>query len=148
MAVFASEAKVDGVPFAELLGSKLPLVRWDEIKGDVIQGGKKIIELRGRSSFQSPAYVSIEMIAAAMGGKKFEWPAGCYVNTPKYHNVMMAMPTVIDGTGVHYSEVKGTADEMAALDASYEHLCKMRDEIIDLGIIPAVADWKTVNPNL
>ena len=88
------------------------------------------------------------MIAAAMGGKKFTWPAGCYVNTPKYHNVMMAMPTVIDATGVHYSEVKGTPEEMAALDASYEHLCKMRDEIIGLGIIPAVSEWKTVNENL
>ena len=148
MAVFASEAKIDGTPFTELLGNRLPLVKWDEIKQNVIQGGKKIIELRGRSSFQSPSYVSIEMIAAAMGGKPFTWPAGCYVNTPEYHNVMMAMPTVIDGTGVHYSEVKGTAEEMAALGASYEHLCKMRDEIIDLGIIPAVADWKTVNPNL
>ena len=148
MAVFASEAKVDGTPFTELLGTRLPLVRWDEIKQDVIQGGKKIIELRGRSSFQSPAYVSIEMIGAAMGGRKFEWPAGCYVNTPEYHNVMMAMPTVIDATGVHYTDVKGTAEEMAALEASYEHLCKMRDEIIGLGIIPAVADWKSVNPNL
>ena len=88
------------------------------------------------------------MIAAAMGGKPFTWPAGCYVNTPEYHNVMMAMPTVIDGTGVHYTRVKGTAEEMAALQASYEHLCKMRDEIIGLGIIPAVADWKTLNPNL
>jgi hypothetical protein len=148
MAVFASKAMVDGQPFAELLGSKLPLVRWEEIKGDVIQGGKKIIELRGRSSFQSPAYVSVEMIAAAMGGKKFEWPAGCYVNTEKYHNVMMAMPTVIDATGVHYAEIEGTAEELASLDASYAHLCKMRDEIIDLGIIPAVADWHALNPNL
>ena len=61
---------------------------------------------------------------------------------------MMAMPTVIDATGVHYSEVKGTAEEMAALEASYEHLCKMRDEIIDLGIIPPVSEWKTLNQNL
>lgn len=148
MAVFASKVKVEDKPFTELLGTKLAHDRWEEIKGNVIQGGKKIIELRGRSSFQSPAYVSVEMIAAAMGGKKFEWPAGCYVCTEKYHNVMMAMPTVIDATGVHYAEVTGTAEEMAALDASYEHLCKMRDEIIELGIIPAVADWKTVNPNL
>lgn len=148
MAVFASKVTVDGKPFSELLGTKLPLVRWEEIKGNVIQGGKRIIELRGRSSFQSPAYVSVEMIAAAMGGKKFGWPAGCYVNTEKYHNVMMAMPTVIDGTGVHYGEVEGTAEEMAALDASYAHLCKMRDEIIGLGIIPPVSEWKTVNPNL
>ena len=148
MAVFASKAVVDGKPFAELLGTSLPLVRWEEIKGNVIQGGKKIIELRGRSSFQSPSYVSVEMIAAAMGGKKFTWPAGCYVNTASYKNVMMAMPTVIDAEGVHYTDVEGTADEMAALDASYQHLCKMRDEIIELGIIPAVADWKTLNPNL
>ena len=102
--------------------------------------GKPFSELLGT--------VSIEMIAAAMGGKKFEWPAGCYVNTEKYHNVMMAMPTTIDATGVHYTDVTGTPEEMAALEASYEHLCKMRDEIIELGIIPAVADWKTVNPNL
>ena len=37
---------------------------------------------------------------------------------------------------------------MAALEASYEHLCKMRDEIISLGIIPALSDWKKENPNL
>ena len=148
MAVFASKVTVDGKPFSELLGSRLPLTRWEEIKQDVIQGGKKIIELRGRSSFQSPAYVSVEMIAAAMGGKKFEWPAGCYVNTDKYRNVMMAMPTVIDATGVHYGNVEGTEEEMAALDASYQHLCKMRDEIIELNIIPPVSEWKTVNPNL
>jgi len=42
----------------------------------------------------------------------------------------------------------GTEEEMAALKASYEHLCKMRDEIVTLGIIPAVADWKKDNVNL
>ena len=148
MAVFASKVTVDGKPFTDLLGNELTAERWAEIKTDVIQGGKKIIELRGRSSFQSPSYVSVEMIAAAMGGKKFELPAGCYVNNGKYNNVMMAMPTVIDADGVHYGEVCGTAEEMADLDASYKHLCAMRDEIIDLGIIPAVADWGKVNPNL
>lgn len=148
MAVFASKVTVDGKPFTDLLGNVLSAERWAEIKTDVIQGGKKIIELRGRSSFQSPSYVSVEMIAAAMGGKKFELPAGCYVNNGKYNNVMMAMPTVIDADGVHYGEVCGTAEEMADLDASYKHLCAMRDEIIDLGIIPAVADWGKVNPNL
>ena len=60
----------------------------------------------------------------------------------------MAMPTVLDATGVHYGAVEGAEEEMAALEASYQHLCKMRDEIIDLGIIPAISEWKTVNPNL
>jgi malate dehydrogenase len=83
-----------------------------------------------------------------MGGAEFTWPAGCYVNNEKYKNVLMAMPTVIDANGVHFGEVTGTAEEIAALDASYAHLQVMRDEIINLGIIPPVSEWATVNPNL
>ncbi|MBR4817882.1 MAG: malate dehydrogenase, partial [Bacteroidales bacterium] len=124
--------------------------RWAEIKHATIQGGSNIIKLRGRSSFQSPAYQAVKMIEAAMGGEKFTWPAGCYVNCDKigFKNVMMVMPTVIDADGVHYTAPKGTPEEMAALQASYEHLCKMRDEIVSLGIVPAVADWGKENPNL
>ena len=90
------------------------------------------------------------MIEAAMGGDKFTWPAGCYVNCEAcgYKNVFMAMPTVIDAEGVHYSKPEGTAQEMADLQTSYEHLCKMREEIISLGIVPAVEEWNTMNENL
>ena len=145
MAVFASKITVDGKPLAEY---NIPEDKWAEIKHATIQGGSNIIKLRGRSSFQSPAYQSVLMIQAAMGGAEFNWPAGCYVNTEKYQNVLMAMPTVIDATGVHFGEVTGTPEEIAALDASYAHLQVMRDEIINLGIIPPVAEWKTLNPNL
>ena len=148
MAVFASTTTVQGKPLTELIGTTIPQADWEALRQRVIQGGKNIIDLRGRSSFQSPAYNAVKMIEAAMGGDKFTWPAGCYVNNAQFQNVMMAMPTVIDATGVHYTDPQGTAEEMAELKASYEHLCKMRDEIIDLGIIPAVADWKKVNPNL
>ncbi len=55
--------------------TRLPLADWEALKVRVIQGGKHIIDLRGRSSFQSPAYLSIEMIAAAMGGTTF--PLAC-----------------------------------------------------------------------
>ena len=145
MAVFASQVRIDGRPLSEF---SLSAERWAEIKHDTIQGGSNIIKLRGRSSFQSPAYNAVMMIGAAMGGKPFTWPAGCYVKEGPFKNVMMAMPTTIDATGVHFTEPVGTAEEMAALQASYEHLCKMRDEIISLGIIPPVAAWKESNPNL
>ncbi|MBO7366320.1 MAG: malate dehydrogenase [Bacteroidales bacterium] len=145
MAVFASKVKIDGKPLAEC---GLSAERFEQIKHDTIQGGAKIIELRGRSSFQSPAYNAVKMIEAAMGGDKFTWPAGTYVCNDMFQNVMMAMPTVIDAAGVHYTNPEGTAEEMAALQASYKHLCEMRDEIVTLGIIPAVADWKKSNPNL
>ena len=147
MAVFASKVTIDGKPLAEM---GLSAEKWAEIKLRTTQGGSNIIKLRGRSSFQSPAYQAVKMIEAAMGGDKFLWPAGCYVNCDKcgYKNVMMAMPTVIDKTGVHFTAPEGTEEEMAALSSSYAHLQKMRDEIIALGIIPAVEDWKTMNPNL
>ena len=147
MAVFASKTLVDGKPLAEY---NLSAEKWEEIKHDTIQGGSKIIKLRGRSSFQSPAYQAVKMIEASMGGAEFNWPAGCYVNCDKcgYKNVMMAMPSVINAEGVSFTAPQGTAEEMADLNASYEHLIKMREEIIALGIIPAVEDWTKMNPNL
>ena len=147
MAVFASQVKIDGKPLAEI---GLSEERWAEIKHNTIQGGSNIIKLRGRSSFQSPSYCAIKMIEAAMGGAPYTLPAGCYVNSEElgYKNVMMAMPTTIDEDGVHYVAPEGTAEEMASLQSSVEHLGKMRDEIIALGIIPAVEDWIKENPNL
>ena len=145
MAVFASKVLVDGKPLSEM---RLSEERFAAIKQATIQGGSNIIKLRGRSSFQSPAYQAVKMIEAAMGGEPFTWPAGTYVKDGPYKNVMMAMPTVIDSTGCHYTAPEGTPEEMAALEASYEHLCKMRDEIISLGIVPALADWSKENPNL
>ncbi|MCQ2082989.1 MAG: malate dehydrogenase [Bacteroidaceae bacterium] len=147
MAVFASQVKIDGKPLSEM---KLSDERFAEIKQNTIQGGSNIIKLRGRSSFQSPAYQAVKMIEGAMGGEKFTLPAGCYVNCDKcgFKNVMMAMPTTIDKNGVSFTAPKGTAAEMADLQKSYEHLQKMRDELVDLGIIPAIKDWGQMNANL
>ena len=149
MAVFASTVKVDGKPLTELIAEgKLPEKEWEELKVRVIQGGKNIINLRGRSSFQSPAYLSIEMIAAAMGGAPFRWPAGVYVNNDKFHNIMMAMESVIGKDGVTYHVVEGTAEEQAELEQSYKHLCTLRDEVIKLGIMPPISEWGNLNPHL
>ena len=148
MAVFASTTLVKGRPLSELIGKEMPEGDWNELRQRVIQGGKHIIDLRGRSSFQSPAYISIEMIAAAMGGPAFRWPAGVYVSTPEFNHIMMAMETSITRDGVSYEVVEGLPEEHAALKKSYEHLCAMRDEVISLGVLPPVEKWGEINPNL
>ena len=147
MAVFASQVKIDGKPLKEM---GLSDERWAEIKHMTTQGGSNIIKLRGRSSFQSPAYNAVKMIEAAMGGEPFTLPAGCYANLPELgtKDVMMALPTTIDKTGVHYTVPTGTPEELAELQKSYEHLCDMRKEVIDLGIVPPVEQWKEDNANL
>lgn len=147
MAVYASTTMVNGKPLTEIIGTEaLPENEWEAMKVRVIQGGKNIIELRGRSSFQSPAYLSIEMIAAAMGGPAFRWPAGVYVNDAKFHNIMMAMETTIDKNGASFKVVEGTPEEAAELEQSYKHLCKLRDEVIALGIMPPIEKWGELNP--
>lgn len=149
MAVFASTTKVDGKPLTELIGTpELTTEEWEKIQQHVVQGGKRIIELRGRSSFQSPAYVSIEMIRAAMGGAPFRWPAGVYVSDKRFNHIMMAMETTITKDGITYRHVDGTPEEMQALEKSYEHLCKLRDEVIGMGILPPVSEWGNINKNL
>lgn len=149
MAVFASTACVQGTPLTELIGTdRLTLEEWEALKVRVIQGGANIIKLRGRSSFQSPAYVSIEMIRAAMGGDAFRWPCGCYVNSQGFSHVMMAMETTLDKDGVHYGAIEGTDEEKAELQRSYEHLAAMREQVVGFGVIPPVQEWHTLNPNL
>ena len=139
MAVYASTAKVDGKPLLDIIGTPaLTKEQWVEIQTKVTKGGANIIALRGRSSFQSPAYVSIEMIAAAMGGKPFRWPAGTYVHSHGFDHIMMAMETEITKDGVHYKELNGTPEEEAKLKESYAHLCTLRDEVIEMGVLPAV----------
>lgn len=149
MAVFASTTTVAGQPLSQLIGTKaLPEQEWEEMKQRVIQGGKHIIDLRGRSSFQSPAYLSVEMIAAAMGGKPFTWPVGTYVNDGTFNHIMMAMETTVDKNGVTVHPVNGTPEEKKELEQSYHHLCHLRDEVIEMGVLPPIKDWKALNPNV
>lgn len=149
MAVFGSHVKIAGRNLTDIIGTdEFPEAEWEQMKVDVTKGGAKIIELRGRSSFQSPAYLSVEMIRAAMGGEPFRFPVGTYVKTDKYDHIMMAMNTTMTSEGAKYEVPQGTAEENAKLDASYEHLCKMRDELVTLNIVPPVEEWNKINPNL
>ncbi len=155
MAVFASPTTVDGVKLTDVIAGKatvngkgLTPDEWKQMQVDVTKGGAKIIELRRRSSFQSPAYLAVKMIEGAMGGEEFNYPAGVYADTARYNHVMMAMPSRITSDGVYTKPVIGTAEEIAALDASYEHLQGMRDQVIALGALPKVEDWNKINPNL
>ena len=149
MAVFGSAVKVAGRNLTDIIGTEeFPVEEWEQMKKAVTQGGAKIIELRRRSSFQSPAYLSVEMIRSVMGGEKFRFPAGTYVSNEKYNHIMMAMDTTLDANGCSYRMPVGTEEEIAKLDASYAHLCKMRDELVTLNIVPSIDKWSEINPNL
>lgn len=149
MAVFASTAQIDGKPLTELIGTDaLPEDVWQEIKQRVCQGGKRIIQLRGRSSFQSPSHQSLIMVRSAITGDEYPWPIGVYVNASDYSQIMMAMETTIGREGVTYQIPSGTDEELADLKASYGHLAKLRDEVVEMGILPPLTDWQSVNPNL
>ena len=149
MAVFGSAVKVAGRALNDIIGTEeFPEQEWEQMKKDVTQGGAAIIKLRGRSSFQSPSYLSVEMIRSVMGGEKFRFPVGTYVCNEKYNHIMMAMDTTLDAEGCHYQMPVGTEEEIAKLDASYAHLCKMRDELVTLNIVPEIAKWGEINPNL
>ena len=149
MAVFGSHVEIAGRKLTDIIGTaEFPAEEWEQMKVDVTKGGAKIIELRGRSSVQSPAYLSVEMIRAAMGGEPFRFPVGTYVKTDKYDHIMMAMKTTMTAEGAKYEVPQGTPEENAKLDQSYEHLCKMRDELVTLNIVPPVSEWNKINPNL
>jgi malate dehydrogenase len=151
MAVFASTTRVSGRPLTELIGTDaLSKEDWEQIMGRVRQGGKRIIQLRGRSSFQSPAHQSILMIRGAIQGGGYDWPCGTYVDSAElgFEKILMAMETKLDDRGVTWDMPRGTDEEIAALRASYEHLTKLRDEVVAMGILPPLDSWSQANPKL
>jgi malate dehydrogenase len=149
MAVFASTAKIEGRSLTELIGTDaLTHEQWGQIKQRVCQGGKRIIELRGRSSFQSPAHQSLSMIHSAMTAEPYPWPVGAYVKEDEFSHIMMAVETELGPEGVRYRLPSGTPDEMTALRESYGHLAKLRDEVIQMGVLPPLQEWSQVNPHL
>jgi malate dehydrogenase len=151
MAVFAGSTQVAGTPLTELIGTeRLTTEQWDAIRAHVCQGGKKIIQLRGRSSFQSPSHQSLMMIKAVMDGEGYPWPCGMYVKDPAngFDHIMMAMETTLDQQGLTGVMPQGSEQDLAALKESYAHLCKLRDEVIAMGVLPPLDQWGVVNPNL
>ena len=155
MAVFASPTTVKGVNLTDIIAGKAKVNgngmnpdEWKQMQIEVTNGGAKIIDLRRRSSFQSPAYLAVKMIEAAMGGEEFNYPSGAYADTSRYSHVMMAMPTRITSDGIYQKPIMGTDDEIKTLDASNEHLEGLRDQVIKMGALPEVKDWHKVNPNL
>ena len=61
---------------------------------------------------------------------------------------MMAMETTVDSKGVHIHDMKGTPQEQKELEKSYQHLCKLRDEVIEMGVLPKIEQWPSINHNL
>lgn len=149
MAVFASTAKIQGKPLTDLIGTDaLSQEQWNDIRQRVRQGGKRIIELRGRSSFQSPSHQSLCIVRSVITGETYPWPVGVYVNSDGFSQIMMAMETTVGPDGISYKIPAGTDQEIADLKASYGHLAKLRDEVVEMGILPPLAEWRSANPNL
>ena len=93
-------------------------------------------------------FLTVIWAATSALGQPFRWPAGTYVSNGKFDHIMMAMETSITKDGVTYKEIAGTPAEQEELEKSYEHLCKLRDEVIEMGVLPPISEWHALNPNI
>src|SRR5262249_30284934 len=154
MAVFKGNIAIQGVPLTKILagatvgGKGLTAAEWAAIQEDVRNGGARIIKLRGRSSFQSPAHQSVEMLRGRIQGGGYPWPCGAYFAEGEFAHVMMAADVEFTPDGLVGKLPHGDAEDMAALRDSYLHLGKLRDEVIAAGLLPPIEQWRRVNPHL
>ena len=153
MAVFKGGTNIDGVSLEDILNGKsvngvgMTGEEWQGIQAHVTGGGAKIIQLRGRSSFQSPAQQSVFMLRGVLG-EAFEWPCGAYVSNEHFDHIMMAMPATLSAEGVSWSMPGGTEQDLQALKDSYNHVVALRDQTISDGILPPISEWGNHNQNL
>jgi malate dehydrogenase len=154
MAVFKGAIAVRGVKLTDILagaavnGRTMTKEEWAAVQEHVRSGGARIIKLRGRSSFQSPSHQSVEMLRARICGGGYPWPCGFYFSDGPYAGVMMAADVQFTDAGLAGRIPSGDAEDLATLQDSYTHLCKLRDEVIAAGILPPLEEWNRVNPHL
>lgn len=154
MAVFKGSIAVCGTSIVDLLagasvnGKTITAGEWTALKDAVRGGGAEIIRLRGRSSFQSPAHQTVQMLRSRIAGGVSPWPCGAYFTGGPYANVMMAADATFGADGLAPSLPDADAEDMEALAVSYRHVCALRDEVIAAGILPPIAEWPSLNSNL
>ena len=154
MAVFKAGILVAGTRLTALLaggmvnGKGLSAEEWQDIQTHVRNGGAEVIKLRGRSSFQSPAHQSVQMLRGRIQSGGYPWPCGVYIKSGEFANVMMAADSEFTPDGVVGKLPQGDPEDMDALRESYRHLCTLRDEVITAGVIPPIEEWHKVNPHL
>ena len=73
---------------------------------------------------------------------------GKHVSDKKFDHILMAMETSITKEGVSYKEIQGTPEEQKEMEESYTHLCKLRDEVIAMGILPEINKWHELNKHI
>ncbi len=153
MAVFKGGTQIDGVSLEDILngetanGTGMTPDEWKGIQDRVRGGGARIIQLRGRSSFQSPAQQSVFMLRGALG-QPYEWACGAYVSGEGFDHIMMAMPATLSSEGVSWTMPEGTEEDLQALRDSYTHVVALRDQTVADGILPPLSEWGESNPNL
>ncbi|MFN3648818.1 MAG: malate dehydrogenase [Armatimonadota bacterium] len=155
MAVFKGDLAIQGVKLTDILnggatvnGRGMSQDEWTAVQDHVRSGGARIIKLRGRSSWQSPAHQSIEMLRGRIRNGGYPWPCGVYFGEGEFKNVMMAADVEFTPDGMVPQPPQGDEEDMAALRDSYHHLCQLRDQVIGFGTLPPVDRWKELNPHL
>ena len=154
MAVIKGDLAIGGTKLTDILGGAtvngkgMTADEWAEVQNHVRNGGARIIQLRGRSSFQSPSHQSVEMLRGRIQNGGYPWPCGVYFPEGEFKNVMMAADVEFTPDGLKPVPPQGDDEDMAALRDSYVHLGKLRDEIIQAGLLPPVEQWGSVNPHL
>ena len=66
----------------------------------------------------------------------------------KFEKIMLDMETPLGPDGISWSMPEGTESELEELQSSYQHLCKLRNEVIAMGILPPLKNWSSETPNL
>jgi malate dehydrogenase len=151
MAVFKGCISVRGKSMGEILagdevnGRTMNREQWIQLKDAVRNGGAEIIRLRGRSSYQSPAHQTVEMIRRRIAGGWHDWPCGAYIPHGPFGKVMMAADALFKEDGIVGYLPVGDAEDLEALQGSYAHLRALRDEVIAAGILPPIAEWPNHN---
>lgn len=131
MALMRNLSVVEGSSLSELVEQgKLSLEDLEKVEEASVMGGRFIIRHRGYMTYESPAYLMLQMLQASVKGQKpFTLPASRLSEDPQYPGVFIALKTRIDETGVHQQVCELHGIDKERLEISYKSLKGQIDEL-------------------
>ena len=86
----------------------------------------------------------MEMIGGGMGGKGLGWGGGSQVCKEKQEEMMMGWESCMSGEGWEWGGLKGSGEEEGGLDKRQEELWGLGEEVMGMGVVGGVGEWKKV----
>lgn len=140
MAVMKDTVRIGQESLSDFLRRDDSLPSFDDIRRCVKKGGAHIIQLRGHTAYQGPAWLCYRMLRAT-DEQAFTLPTARYLHTPHFPHTFLSLPCIIDTHGCTHRSVCLSEEDYEAFARSYASVSHQVEVLLQHSLLPPREEW-------